>query len=209
MIEYKRLKIKLFITLLFILNIYCNQLDINNVDQKNYNVTKLKEININNMNITITNGKSVNSGPYNCPGNQYITSINGCALENSNEIRICDINNHNRCIKRKGSGYDVEITTDPNQYNRFKFDYTGNDKFEIYNQGSNIFISLYHTDSFQWRRTFETKIYDSNNGILDIFSTGCYGAGSTVYCQDRSMCPYFDGVHGIWGHKQCWVSIIY
>lgn len=192
MFYQKYLNKSFFLLLLFIIKINCSVIQ----HILDFNISKYIEINdINNIN---------------CQGNYYITCINGCALENQDRIRICEINNHNRCIRKKGSSRDIEITSDPNQYNRFSFDYTGNDKFKLFSDNSRDYIALHLTGDFQWRTgNFEVEVWDTNDGVLDIFGTGCEDAGGIPYCKDRSMCPYFDTVTDRWGHDRCWVAIKY
>ncbi|GAA5811217.1 hypothetical protein MFLAVUS_004648 [Mucor flavus] len=102
---------------------------------------------------------------------------------------------------------DIEITTNSNEYNKFSFDYTGNDQFKLFSDNSRDYIALHLTNTWQWRTgNFEADVYDTNGGALDIFTSACESAGGLPYCKPRSMCPYGNEVYSTWGHQQCWTA---
>ncbi|KAI8088597.1 hypothetical protein BDF21DRAFT_450240 [Thamnidium elegans] len=142
----------------------------------------------------------------NCLFHQLSCS-NGCANENSDRVVICDKTNTNRCIKKKGSSRDVETTTNSNEYNQFRFDYTGSDRFKLFSENSGDYLALHVTNTWQWRTgNFEATVYDTNYGTLDIFTSACESANGVPYCIARSMCLSGNGVYSTWGHKECWTA---
>lgn len=94
------------------------------------------------------------------------------------------------------------------EYNKFAFDYTGNDLFKLFSDNSRIYLSLHITDTWQWRTgSFDATVYYTNDGTLDIFTSTCETAGSLPYCEARFMCSYInDEVYFTWGHKVCWAA---
>lgn len=136
-----------------------------------------------------------------------LSCINGCANENADRVIICAKSDNSRCIKKKGSSRTIETTTNPSEYNRFSFDYTGNDRFKLFSDNSRDYIALHVTNTWQWRTgNFEPEVFDTQDGTLDIFTIACESAGNVPYCNPRSMCPYGNGVHTTWGHQECWIG---
>lgn len=118
MLLQNKLKRLIIIFIYFTIKINCNII----YQNKNFNV--------NNIETKIS-----------CPGNYYITCVNGCALENRDKIKICSIGNPNLCIKKKGSSRDIEFTTNSGEYNKFMFDYVGHDAFKLFSENSRDYIA--------------------------------------------------------------------
>lgn len=173
----KSIKVKLFLFLFFIIKIYCSI-----IQQYIINDVKINDIKIYNDDYVKT--------LINCPGNQYITCINGCAKENQDKIIIYS-SNSKYCIKKKSSN-KIEVTENYNECNRFKFDYTGNDKFKLFDENSNNYI-IDKFGNWEWGRAFETEVWDSNSGELSIMANECDYVGGVVLCQKLSMGVYDNG----------------
>lgn len=199
MVIKSNLKSLLIISVFFITKIYCSVIQ-QYIQNEVLNYENSKYLNINDVKTKLS-----------CPGNYYITCVNGCALENKDKIKICDIKNPNLCIKRKDSSRDIKLTTNPNEYNKFMFDYVGHDAFKLFSENSRDYIAN-HFGSWQWRTgNYEPEVWDSNSGTLSINMVTCEYIGGTTICTRTGTCAINGNFHGNCGNGKDfkWIATMY
>lgn len=175
MIYQKGLEILFLLFFTFIVNVYCI------VVQKNIHKQTISDYE--GPKYFDTNNIKINRD---CPGNNYITAINGCALENRDKIIICRDDYPESCIKKRGS-QTIEVTTNHNEYNKFKFDYVGNDGFKLFSENSNHYI-IDKFGSWVWQSNgFPVEVWDASDGRLCITFDECHSANGIPWCMYFSM----------------------
>lgn len=153
MLYQKELKIKIFLILSFILNIYCSVIQ----QYIQSDVLNYENLNINDVKVNL-----------NCPGNEYITTRNGCAKENRDKIIIYSNDSKGYCIKKQTSKR-IEVTKNYNECNKFKFDYIGHDTFKLFSENSDDHI-IDKFGNWEWGKGSipAVEVWDSNSGDLCI-----------------------------------------